>query len=329
MKKRKTKKKLNQLTKARHSNQLDYKLPFIAHLYELRKRLFYVVASVLFFATLGYFIQESLVKFLLAPAKNQQFIYTSPGGGLNFLFQVCLYFGMILSVPVLIYQFLCFIQPLIYGQTRQIIIRYSVISTFLAMAGASFGYFLGLPIAISFLARQFTTVQIKPLLTINEYMSFVLIYLIGCALLFQLPLIIMFINRITPLKPSKLVGFERYLILIAFIAAAIMTPTPDVFNQLLFAGPIIVIYQLSIVLVYIKNRRPKRNKKVLSMLEQDEQIRARQNAVHLKPLVVNSKPQSLSVAIKPQLNPKVKPQIIKRPTNYRPAKNWDILPNLS
>ncbi len=232
--------------------------PFIQHVYELRRRLFYVSLSVVLFAAVGYFIQKQLVQFLLLPARGQQFIYTSPGGGLNFIFQICIYFGIALSTPVIIYQILKYIEPLIHTGTKRIVIRYSFFSAVLALFGGAFGYYLGLPVALRFLAHQFTTSQIQPLLTIQEYMSFLVIYLVGAAMLFQIPLVITFINRIKPLKPRKLLAAERYVVAVAFIAAAIMTPTTDVFNQLIFAGPIIAMYQLSVGLVYFQNRKRSR-----------------------------------------------------------------------
>ena len=224
-------------------------------MYELRRRLFYVAVSVIVFATAGYFVQQKLVAWLLKPSKGQQFIYTTPTGGLNFLFQVCIYFGITLSIPILIYQLLRYIEPLIHNHTRRTVLRFGLASWLLALGGAAFGYYVGLPVALHFLSHQFTTAQIKPLLTIQEYMSFVTIYLMGSALLFQVPLILLFINRIRPLPPRKLLGFERYFIALAFIAGAIMTPTPDVFNQAMFAGPIIVVYQIAILLIFIQNRR--------------------------------------------------------------------------
>ena len=99
-------------------------------------------------------------------------------------------------------------------------------------------------------------------------MSFVTIYLIGSALIFQLPLIVVFINRIKPLRPSQLFGFERYVIAGAFIISMLMAPTINLVDQLILAGPIIIIYQLAIVLVLRKNRGGRTNK-IAGLIEQD------------------------------------------------------------
>jgi sec-independent protein translocase protein TatC len=227
------------------------------------------VLSVILFATAGYFIQQQIIRFLLAPSKGQQFIYTTPGGGLNFLFQICLYFGIALSIPVIIYQLLKYLEPLIETSTKRMVVGYSFFSGILAITGGAFGYYLGLPVALKFLSHQFTTSQIKPLLTIQEYMSFLTIYLVGSALLFQIPLIITFINRIKPLRPKKLLSAEKYVIAFSFIAAAIMTPTTDIFNQLIFAVPIVAMYQVAVLFVYLQNKRKKLDQPVLvSALQQ-------------------------------------------------------------
>jgi sec-independent protein translocase protein TatC len=236
-----------------------------------------------------------LVDFILAPAKHQQFIYTSPGGGIGFLFQLCTYVGIIFSIPVIVYQILQFLAPVMHKNVRQYIIRGSIFSAVLAVIGFCFGYFVGLPIALHFLGHQFTTRQIHPLFSIQEYMSFVMIYLVGSVLLFQIPLIMMFINRIRPYNARKLFKYERHVIVIAFIVAIIMAPTTNVFDQLIIAVPTILMYQLGIFLVWRQNRGVHRPKSVLNLLaldqkhQQERQIRlSSATAIHPSVLFDNS-----------------------------------------
>jgi hypothetical protein len=96
---------------------------------------------------------------------------------------------------------------------------------------------------------------IKALITADEYFSFALAYIVGFALLFQLPLIILFINRIKPLRPSGMMKAQRYVILFSFIAAAILTPTPDPMNQFIMAVPLVILYQISIVIIWLSKRK--------------------------------------------------------------------------
>lgn len=249
---------------------------FLEHVYELRRRLFYVAVSVGFFGALAYAFERQLVRALLLPAKSQQFIYTSVGGGIDFLFRVCIYAGVAASIPVIVYQMLRYASPLMNEDTTRFIMRGSIVSGIFALAGVAYGYFLGLPAALHFLLHQFVTTQIRPLVTIQSYMAFVTVYMLGSALLFQVPLFMIFINRIRPLKPQKLFKGERWVILLAFVCAGIMNPTPNIFAQLLLAGPIILMYQAGIGIIYMTNRRRsvRRPALVSQLIEQDTLARA-------------------------------------------------------
>src|SRR4051794_21103630 len=88
-------------------------LPFADHVQELRRRLYYIAASIIVWGCAAYGVQQHIVNLLLRPAEGQHFIYTTPGGGLDFLFRICVYSGIILSLPVIVYNSLRFIQPLI------------------------------------------------------------------------------------------------------------------------------------------------------------------------------------------------------------------------
>lgn len=268
----------NRRTTARSSARpVPVALPFIEHLHELRRRIYYIVASVFVWGCAAYSVQQHLVTILLRPAKGQQFIYTSPGGGIDFLFRICIYAGLILSLPVIVYNVLRFIEPLITKSSRQFMLWGSMASGILAVAGIIFGYYLGLPAALHFLLHQFQTAQIKPLVSIQSYLAFVIVYMVGSAMLFQLPLMLIFINRIKPLKPKRLLHYERWVILIAFLLSGLMNPTPNLISQLFIAGPFILMYQVGILIIALVNRKPKLTPAEL-LRQQDEQARVSRQA---------------------------------------------------
>jgi sec-independent protein translocase protein TatC len=248
--------------------------PFIEHAYELRRRLYYIGISVVLWGGAAYAVQEHIVNILLKPAHGESFIYTTPGGGIDFLFKICIYSGLIFSLPVIVYNALRFIEPLITKASRQFILWGSAVSGLLAVIGIVFGYYIGLPAALHFLTHQFTTVQIKPLVTIQSYLQFVIVYMVGSAMLFQLPLMLIFINRITPLKPKRLLHYERWVILIAFVLSGLMNPTPNMISQLLIAGPFILMYQVGILLVAFINK----HRKVYFLHQQDLAVQASRSA---------------------------------------------------
>ncbi len=229
----------------------------------------YVALSVVVFSVAAYGVEHHIVDLLLRPAHGQRFIYTSPGGGIDFLFRLCLYVGIIASIPVIIYQFLRYIEPLIKQASMHFIAWGSFISGVLAVAGVLYGYIWGLPAALHFLLNQFITQQIQPLVTIQSYLSFVMVYMVGSALLFQIPLVLIFINRIKPLKPGRLLKYERHVIVASVVLAALMNPTPNVLALFLLAAPIILMYQVGIFIIWRTNRRVKRPAVVPELLEQD------------------------------------------------------------
>lgn len=245
-----------------------------------------VAVSIVAGSMVAYGLQQQIISVLLRPSHGQQFIYTSPLGGINFLFSVCLDIGIALSIPLIIYHVLRFLQPLMRETTRRFIAIGSLISGTVAMIGILFGYFIGLPAALHFLLHQFTSAQVRPLVTIQSYMSFVTVYLLGCALMFQLPLLLIFINRIKPLKPSRLFHYERHVIVSALIVGFIMNPSPNLIDQMFVVAPIIVMYQVGILLIWYINRGGK-NAKYRHLLEEDLQLQAErmQRALHLEPLV--------------------------------------------
>jgi sec-independent protein translocase protein TatC len=271
--------------KKQSPRQHDEAAPLIEHLYELRRRVFYCVVSIAVVAIAAYFVQQHLVNALLYPAHGQQFIYTSVGGGISFLFKLCSYVGVAVSLPVIAYNILGYLQPLLRLESKRFIATASIVCGLLALAGMSFGYFVGLPAALHFLLHQFTTKQIHPLLTIQEYMSFVTAYMLGSALLFQIPLFLLFINRIRPLKPRRLWHYERWVILGAFVASGLMNPTPEIVSQLALAGPIIVMYQIGIIIIWRVNAHRARSPFVQQLIDQDSEIKANRQKIATEQLL--------------------------------------------
>jgi hypothetical protein len=136
-------------------------------------------------------------------------------------------------------------------------VRVMLVSTLLLALGVSFGYFVAIPAALQFLTT-FGGDFVVANLTADSYLSFVVAYLLGLGLLFQLPLLLVIWNWIQPFKPGGLLATQRFVLVGSFIAAAMITPTPDALNQCLIALPIVAIYQLGVVAVFFMNRRSRR-----------------------------------------------------------------------
>jgi sec-independent protein translocase protein TatC len=230
---------------------------FSDHIGEFRRRIFFV--ALVFFAasSVAYSFREQLVQLIMSPLGDEKLIYLTPGGGFNFIFQVSLYAGLITAAPMLVYQVYGFIRPALPSRAQRSSGKVVLASFLLMLAGVLFGYYIAVPSALNFLST-FAGANIAPSLTADSYLGFFLAYIAGLGILFQLPLLLLFWHWIKPMTPGGLLKSERFVILFAFVAAAIITPTPDVLNQCMIAVPLIAIYQLGVVAVLIMIRKDKR-----------------------------------------------------------------------
>lgn len=227
---------------------------FESHLKELYKRFVIVGISFFFAAIAGYVLREPLQSIILQPLQNQSLVYTSPAGGLNFVIKICILFAFLVTLPVLLFQVLAFLRPAHHSITRKYMHIVLVISILLATLGILTAYYVTLPASLQFL-ENFASDSVQSLLTTDEYLSFVLLYLCGFAAIFQLPLLMTIINRITTLPTRKLLSISGYVILASFIFGAIITPTPDPLNQFFIAAPTIILYFIGVLAVHVTNRR--------------------------------------------------------------------------
>ena len=227
------------------------------HLGELRRRLTWVVLTLIVMSALAYSVHDALVSFVLSPIGDQKLVYLTPGGGFTFIFQIILYAGLLLTAPVLVYHLYRFVAPALPESMRHMGLRVVFLSSVLMLAGAAFGYFVAVPAALQFL-MAFAGDFVQANLTADSYLNFLVAYVIGLGILFQLPLFLVAWNWLNPLPPGGLLSSQRFVIVGAFIAAALLTPTPDVLNQSLLAIPVIAVYQIGVVAVYITNKKKRR-----------------------------------------------------------------------
>ncbi|MES2630687.1 MAG: twin-arginine translocase subunit TatC [Patescibacteria group bacterium] len=233
------------------------------HLKELRTRLLIVALFFIVGACLAYAFQPQVVDAVLAPLKGETLIYLNPAGGFNFIFLISIYAGLALAIPILIQQLYAFIRPALppKGQKRSSTL---IIGSFiLLLAGILFGYFVAVPNALTFL-YSFADSYIDASLTAESYLNFIIAYTIGIGLVFQIPLLLLLVNSIKPLTPGGLMKSEKWVLLISVVIAAIITPTPDPVNQLLIAGPVIIVYQIGVVIILMSlHKKYRANKREL------------------------------------------------------------------
>ncbi len=228
-------------------------ITFQDHISELRRRFLWVFLAIGASAALGYILRVRIISIIQKPL-GAPLIYTSPAGSFNFVLKVSVIIGVFVALPVLIYHTLRFIEPAFPARIKRGLMLKVISSSFLlAVAGACFGFFLMIPLSLHFFLG-YSTAQIKPLITADEYLSFVLNHMITFALAFQIPMLFLFINRIKPLQPSKLLKYQRHVIVGAFALAIILPFTYDPLSQFIVAIPVIFLYYVSVILLWFVNR---------------------------------------------------------------------------
>lgn len=168
--------------------------------------------------------------------------------------KVSMFAGLAMAVPVVLYQFWMFVLPGLYEREIKYLLPITVFGTLFFFGGASFCFFIVVPHAITFLT-QFGTENVKPLIDVSDYFSFVFWLCIAFGAVFQLPIIAFFLGKVGLVTSRALSRGRRYAIVIILIVAALITPTPDAFSQLLLAIPLYLLYEVSIIVVRLTGAR--------------------------------------------------------------------------
>jgi len=234
------------------------KIPFTAHLEELRGRLISCFVAVGIGFALSYGFKERLFQILTQPLitvmkQGETLIYTGlPEAFFTFL-KVSFLAGLMLASPVIIYQFWMFIAPGLYDREKRLLVPIVFLSTLFFVGGALFGYFIVFPYGFDFFLG-FATETIRPMPSMKEYLSFSAKLLLAFGLVFELPLVITFLAKLGIVTVPFLKKNRKYALLLFFVGAAILTP-PDVVTQIMMALPLMVLYEISIVGARIFGRK--------------------------------------------------------------------------
>lgn len=242
----------------------DEKVSFTAHLKELRKRLIicFIAIGVGFALTYGF--KEKIFEILTLPLihamkPGEKMIFTGLSEAFFIYMKLSFYAGIFISSPVVFYQIWLFVAPGLYHNEKQHILPLVLFSLFFFVVGVLFCYFVVFPVAIKFFLG-FASNIIQPLPSMVEYLSFATKMLLGFGLVFQLPLVIIFLAKLGIVSVEFLRKNRKYAILLIFIVAAILTPTPDVFNQLLMAVPLMFLYEISIIgALFFQKKKEQKN----------------------------------------------------------------------
>ncbi len=208
-----------------------------------------------------YYFKDPLFKIITKPLlevmpKGSYMIFTSLPEAFFTYIKVAFFASLFLTAPFTLYQIWKFISPGLYPREKKYVVPFVLTSSLLFIGGILFAYFLALPPAFGFFV-EFSTDTLRPMFTMREYLSFALKLLLAFGVSFQLPVFIFFMTKLGIVNSRILAKQRRYAILIIFIAAAILTPSPDAFTQIIMAIPLMILYEISIFIAKFVEKKKK------------------------------------------------------------------------
>jgi len=232
---------------ARTIGAREKELSLVEHLDELRRRL--IVASIALVATtaISFLFSTQIIEFLLVPSGQTKLVAFTPTENFTTYFRVALFAGIALAMPVILYEIYAYIDPALLPKERRFALTLGPFALALFVGGMAFCYFILLPNALKFLIG-FGSEVIANQLRASDYLSFVTTFILGVGLIFEMPVVIYGLVRVHVVSRSWLTKQRRYVFLLVFIIGAIITPTPDPFNQTLVAVPMYLLWEVGLFL---------------------------------------------------------------------------------
>jgi sec-independent protein translocase protein TatC len=250
----------------------DRKMPVMEHLVELQARLTRTVLVVAAVFVCTFFYADALVQWLRVPLQNAfipgklqwiptdlpvvPFVFLAPAEALWQNVKVAGLFALVLATPYVLWELWQFVVPGLHAQERRFVGPFVLLSTLAFYAGIGFSFFFVLPFALNFLISYGVNAGFIPQLSIAQYVGFALWFLMVFGLIFEVPLAITLMAKLGWVDAPFLKRYRKWAFLGAFVVAAILTPTPDPFNQCLMALPMYVFYEVGIISAGFFKKRP-------------------------------------------------------------------------
>ncbi len=247
-----TAKKNNNHQNENHSDTSE--MTFFQHLGELRKRIFYALGFILVFFMVSWTFVEKIYTWLAQPVmkflpEGQKLAYTSLTEPFMMYIKLSFISGLFLASPFVFHQLWLFISPALYKKEKKWVFPFVFFTTFFFLLGGAFGYYFIFPWACKFFLE--IGEDFHAIITISEYFTLAFRVLLGIAVVFELPVLTFLLAKFGIVSARFLVKYFKYAVVLIFILAAIITPTPDMITQSMFAIPMLVLYLLSILIAKI------------------------------------------------------------------------------
>jgi sec-independent protein translocase protein TatC len=235
----------------------QFEMSFFDHLEELRLRIGLAVLGIVIGCIIaGAFVDQLMNWVLLKPAAsvNMELQNLRPFGQAFLYFKVVIMAGLIISMPYTLYQLWKFIAPGLYEKERRWAGKITIYTSFCFLAGVAFAYWIMIPVMLSFTA-SFGSSLIKNSIDVTEYFSFITTTLLSAGLILELPMIAYILSKIGIISPEMLRKYRRHSIVVILVLAAALTPSTDPVSQLVFAAPLWVLYEISILVTVFARKK--------------------------------------------------------------------------
>jgi len=234
------------------------KMPFLEHLGELRRRIMWSLTALLIGIVVALPIKGYVITYLEKPITDskQTLVYLTLTEAFWVEMKVALILGLFIASPLILWQIWAFIAPGLYSHEKKYALPFVLIGSVMFIGGGVFALKVVTPFAIQFLL-SYSRPGLTPMISVGSYIDFLLKFTLAFGVVFELQLAIPLASRMGFVTPQMLARNRKYAILINFVVAAILTPTPDIFNQCLMAGPLILLYEVGIISARIFGRARK------------------------------------------------------------------------
>jgi len=237
----------------------DRTMPLLGHLEELRWRLVKSLLAIAVAFIPSFMFVTTLFAFLLQPLHQlpdpPPVVGLAPAEAFFAKLKVAFIAAIFAALPVIFYQLWQFVAPGLYQHEKRYVFPFVLFGSFFFLLGAGFCYQVVLPVAYGFFLEEYKTIGVQATLRISEYFSFTSRMLLAFGVTFELPVLAFFFARVGIITHRTLLDFSRYAVVGIFIMAAVLTPGPDVASQLLLAGPLLLLYLVSIGVAYMFGKR--------------------------------------------------------------------------
>ena len=230
------------------------KMSFFDHLTELRTRIVWSLIPSAIGLGISLYFTTSVMKFLTRDLKTE-LVFTTPTEAFWTYMKVAMIMGLFIAMPVILWNVWAFVAPGLHKHERKYAAPFVIIGSLLFVAGGVFAIFVVVPFAIQFLVSFGQDQGLKAMITVSSYVDFILKFTLAFGVVFEMPVVITLLSMLGIVTPQFLSKNRKYAILINFIIAAVLTPTPDVVNQTLMAGPLCILYEVGIICSRVVRRK--------------------------------------------------------------------------